>query len=71
MRSEYPEENPPSPRPFALGPHHYAGPTLMAFLGKTFVTTGAYLRLSDTSHTLGVGEGFGRVWLRMVVGVGL
>ncbi|HET9933482.1 MAG TPA: hypothetical protein VFQ35_22410 [Polyangiaceae bacterium] len=71
MRSEYPEENAPSPRPFSLGPHHYAGPTLMAFLGRTFVTTGAYVRLSDTSHTMALGEGFGRVWFRMLVGVGL
>jgi hypothetical protein len=71
MRSEYPEENAPSPRPFALGPHHYVGPTLLMFLGRTFVTTGAYVRLNDTSHTLAAGEGFGRVWFRMLVGVGL
>lgn len=71
MRSEYPEEDPPPVRPFSLGPHHYAGPTLMAFLGRTFVTTGAYVRLSDSSHRLAPGEGFGRVWFRMVVGVGL
>jgi hypothetical protein len=71
MRSEYPEENPPSPRPFALGPHHYAGPTLLMLLGRAFLTAGAYVRLSDTSHSLGLGEGFGRVWFRTLVGVGL
>jgi hypothetical protein len=71
MRAEYPEENPPSPRPFALGPHHYAGPTLLVLLGRAFLTAGAYVRLSDTSHSLGLGEGFGSVWLRALVGVGL
>ncbi|MGC4092560.1 MAG: hypothetical protein QM756_32710 [Polyangiaceae bacterium] len=71
MRAEYPEENAPSPRPFQLGPHHYAGPTLMVLMGRAFITAGAYVRLSDTSHSLVPGESFGRVWLRSVVGVGL
>ncbi|MFZ5893186.1 MAG: hypothetical protein ACOY0T_19155 [Myxococcota bacterium] len=71
MRSEYPEENAPSPRPFQLGPHHYAGPTLLVLLGRAFITTGAYVRLSDTSHSMTFGEGFGRVWVRTLVGIGL
>jgi hypothetical protein len=69
MRAEYPEEESPSPRPFQLGPHHYLGPTLLLQLGRLWWTTGLYTRLSDRSHSLTLGEGFGSVWLRTVVGL--
>jgi len=71
MRAEYPEENPPSPRPFTLGPHHYLGPTLLLQFGALWWTTGIYVRLSDTSHTLQIGEGFGGIWARSVLGIEL
>jgi hypothetical protein len=70
MRAEYPEQE-VSPRPFALGPHHYLGPTLLLQLGALWWTTGVYLRLSDRAHTLVIGEGFGSLWVRSVVGVEL
>jgi hypothetical protein len=71
MRGEYPEENPPSPRPFNLGPHHYLGPTVLLQFGALWWTTGIYLRLSDTSHTMDIGDGYGGVWARSVLGVEL
>lgn len=70
MRAEYPEEDAPSPRPFALGPHHYVGPAVLAQFGKLWWTTGVYLRVSDMKHTLQPGEGFGNVWARTIIGIG-
>lgn len=71
MDAEYPETNPPAKRPFALGPHHYVGPALLLQLGRLWWTTGVYLRASDTNHTLQPGEGFGNVWARTIIGIGL
>jgi len=71
MNAEYPEEDAPSPRPFELGPHQYVGPTVLFLFGRLWWTTGVYLRATDRHHTLAPGEGFGRVWVRSVVGVGL
>jgi hypothetical protein len=71
VRSEYPEENPPSPRPFQLGPQHYIGPVAMFQFGKLWWSAGAYLRLNRPDHTLVVGEAYGRVWVRSVLGFSL
>lgn len=71
MHAEYPEQNPPSPRPFALGPHHYVGPALLLQLGRIWWTTGVYFRVSDRRHTLQPEEPFGNVWARSIVGIGL
>lgn len=71
MRAEYPEEDAPSPRPFALGPHHYVGPVVLLQFGRLWWTTGVYLRVSDMSHTLRIGEGFGNIWARTMLGFGL
>lgn len=71
MRAEFPEENPPSPRPFALGPHQYVGPALMVQMGPFWWTNGFYLRLNEMNHTLAPGEGFGNVWFRSVLGIGI
>lgn len=71
MRAEFPEENPPSSRPFALGPHEYVGPALLLQFAPLWWTTGIYVRVSDWGHTLAPAEGFGNVWVRTVVGVGL
>jgi hypothetical protein len=72
MRAEFPQgTNVASPRPFALGPHHYVGPTVLLQFRTLWWTTGAYLRLSDTHHRLEPGaDGFGRIWVRSVVGLG-
>lgn len=71
MRGEYPEENPPHPRPFTLGPHQYLGPTLLLQFGRFWWSSGVYLRLSRMNHTLTPGEGFGLVWARTMIGIGL
>jgi len=70
MRAEYPEEG-NVPRVFALGPHHYLGPTLLLQFGALWWTNGLYLRLNDRSHTQQIGEGFGSVWVRSMLGVEL
>ena len=44
---------------------------LLVLLGRAFVTAGAYVRVIDTSHSLTGGEGFGNVWFRTLLGVGL
>ncbi len=71
MHAEYPEQNPPSPRPFGLGPHHYVGPALLLQLGRLWWTNGVYFRVSDRRHTLQPEETFGNVWVRSVIGFGL
>lgn len=71
MRAEYPLENPPDPRPFGLGPHHYLGPAVLLQFGALWWTTGVYLRLSDTSHTMQIGDSFGGIWARSVIGIEL
>ena len=71
MRAEYPLENPPDPRPFGLGPHHYLGPAVLLQFGALWWTTGVYVRLSDFSHEMQVGDGFGGIWARSVIGVEL
>lgn len=71
MRAEYPEKDPPDPRPFALGPHQYLGPAVLLQFGALWWTTGVYVRLSDFSHEMQIGEPFGAIWARTVIGVGL
>jgi hypothetical protein len=71
MKGEYPEKDPPSPRPFGLGPHHYLGPVLMLNFGRLWWSNGVYLRVSDFGHTLQAGESFGKLWARSMVGFGL
>jgi len=70
MRAEYPQEGNVS-RTFVLGPHHYLGPAVLLQFGALWWTTGVYLRLSDWSYEQQIGEGFGRVWARSVLGIEL
>ncbi len=70
MHAEYPEQHPPSPRPFGLGPHHYLGPALLLEFGQLWWSTGVYFRLSDRNHTLQPAETFGNIWVRSVLGIG-
>ena len=71
MRSEYPLDDPPDARPFQLGPHHYLGPTVLLQFGALWWTTGVYFRLSDTSYEMKIGDGFGGIWARSVLGIEL
>ena len=71
MRAEYPLEDPPHPRPFELGPHHYVGPALLLSFGRLWWSSGAYLRVSEHGHSMQRGESAGPIWFRTVVGFGL
>ncbi|HVU06162.1 MAG TPA: hypothetical protein VHE30_30635, partial [Polyangiaceae bacterium] len=70
MNAEFPLED-EGPRVYAMGPHHYVGPAVMAQFGELWWTTGVYLRVSDFGRTLEPGDGFGNVWFRTVFGLGL
>jgi hypothetical protein len=50
---------------------HYLGPTLMLQRGDYWLATGAYLRLDALSTSLAVDDQFGRIWIRLILGVGL
>jgi len=39
--------------------------------GALWWTTGVYVRLSDSSHTMQIGDGFGGIWARSVIGIEL
>ena len=68
MRVEFPD-NAPAIRTFNLGPHHYVGPAVMFNFGTLWWSTGIYVRADDLSHTPQIGDGFGVLWLRTVVGL--
>jgi hypothetical protein len=71
MQGEWPEVNPPHPRPFQLGPHVYVGPTLLWQISRIWWSNGVYLRVTDRDHTLQPSEGFGNVWFRTIIGIAL
>jgi hypothetical protein len=66
-RTEWPSPA-PHPRPFDLGPHIYVGPTVLFQLGKLWWANGIYGRVTDPDHSNDVGEAFGPVWFRTIVG---
>jgi hypothetical protein len=43
----------------------------MAQASPVWLTTGVYLRLDDLGEDLALGDPFGRVWVRVLLGVGL
>ena len=47
------------------------GPVLMAQLGEYWLSMGGYLRLNGLGETLQVGESYGPVYLRLILGMGL
>jgi hypothetical protein len=53
------------------GPHHYAGPTLMAQSQQGFASLGAYLRWDDIGRGAQVDDPWGKVWVRVLFGVDL
>jgi hypothetical protein len=69
MRAEFPDGL-VGPRVFNLGPHLFVGPTFMMNLGPLWWATGAYARITDPSHSVQVGDAYGRIWIRTVVGIG-
>ena len=73
MRGEWDEdaESGEHARPFELGPHVYAGPTLLLQFGRLWWSNGVYIRATDRSHTLAAGESYGDLWARTIIGIGL
>lgn len=56
------------PKPFNFGPHAYLGPTMMVDWGRFFLTTGLYLRVTDMGRSTQLGDGFGSMWYRLIIG---
>lgn len=69
MRAEYPDQA--EPRVFNRGPNHFLGPTLMVQFSDFWWSTGVYARINELHRTAAVGDAFGPVWIRMVVGLHL
>jgi len=70
MRVEFP--NPPAnPRTFNLGPNQFVGPTMMFDFGHLWWSTGVYARVNDIDREVQLGDDYGRVWVRTVVGIEL
>ena len=69
-RVELPDA-PPTPRPFNLRAHVYVGPTMMINFGKLWWSTGVYLRADEPLRSMQAGDGYGNVWVRTMIGIGL
>ena len=70
-RQEFPE----TPVTGAVGQfntalHAYAGPVVLANLGRLWWTTGVYGRLDAPDRPTQLGDQYGRVWVRTILGVG-
>lgn len=50
---------------------HYAGPTLMFQGKKAWISAGVYARLDSLGSDVAVGEAYGKVWVRTVLGIDL
>lgn len=71
LRGEYPTHPRPATRTFGLGPAAYAGPAVMVNFGKLWWAVGAYVRVTDVSHTLQPGEPYGPIYVRSMIGYDL
>ena len=71
LRGEYPSHPKPPSRTFGLGPQAYLGPAVMMNFGKLWWTVGAYARVTDVSHELQLGEPYGPIYVRSMVGYDL
>jgi hypothetical protein len=68
LRGEYPTTPRPATRTFGLGPAAYVGPAVMVNFGTLWWAVGAYVRVTDVSHTLQPGEPYGPVYVRSMIG---
>ena len=71
LRGEYPQNPAPSKRTFGLGPQAYVGPAVMANFGKLWWSVGAYVRATEPSHHLQIGEPYGPIYVRSMIGYDL
>jgi hypothetical protein len=53
------------------GPRHYLGPTFMAQSADYFFTVAAYARLDHLGDDAVVGDQYGKLWFRVLIGVHL
>jgi hypothetical protein len=53
------------------GARHYAGPTVLLQGGEHWLAVGAYLRLDGLGKATPVDDAYGRVWVRLIAGIGL
>jgi hypothetical protein len=71
LRGEYPTNPKPANRTFGLGPQAYVGPAVMYNFGRLWWAVGAYVRVTDFSHELQLGEPYGPVYVRSMIGYDL
>jgi hypothetical protein len=71
MKVEIPAIAEPGPAPFNDGPHFFVGPTFLLQFKHFWWSTGAYLRLDGFDRPAEVGDRFGRVWFRTIIGLDL
>lgn len=53
------------------GTRHYIGPALQVAKGEYWLALGAYLRVDNLGETQAVGDPYGRLWVRVIAGIGL
>ena len=53
------------------GAVHYAGPTLLFQAKQAWLSVGAYARLDALGAGISVGDPFGKVWIRTMLGIDL
>jgi len=71
LRGEYPRNPPPSTRTFGLGPQAYVGPAVMFNFGKLWWAVAGYVRVTEFSHHLQIGEPYGPLYVRSMIGYDL
>ena len=69
MSLEVDAKKPAWPSAFNPSDQHYVGPTLMLQFSRFWWSTGAYVRLNDWSRSPQLGDAFGSLWVRTVIGI--
>jgi hypothetical protein len=71
LRREQPGNPMPPEGLFQFATHVYVGPALALHMGKLWWSVGAYARVTDPDHVVDIGESYGRIWVRSMVGIEL
>lgn len=71
LRGEYPRNPRPSTRTFGLGPQAYVGPAVMFNFGKLWWAVAGYVRVTEFSHHVQIGEPYGPLYVRSMIGYDL
>jgi hypothetical protein len=51
--------------------HHFLGPAVSMMFGKVWLSVGVYARLDELSRSSMVGDQYGKIWVRSVLGLDL